>query len=130
MKMIDNVSTDMEMNEDNTRVIKKVDGYGANDLNFSGVGEIMVTITLKEYRNLVSTAATTENLIQKAEENKRDRDNENEKLKKENDELKAELYSLSKKSGSCTSATEGGAEICSLRKENGGGDEEKDTDIY
>lgn len=97
MKMIDDDNTEMELNGEQTRVIKKVDGYGANDLNFSGVGEIMVTITLKEYRNLVSTAATTNDIVSKARNDKYNAEKENEKLKKENAELKAELYSLNKK---------------------------------
>jgi len=97
MKMIDDNNTEMELNGEQTRVIKKVDGYGANDLNFLGVGEIMVTITLKEYRNLVSTAATTEDIVSKARSDKNKAETENERLKKENAELKAELYSLNKK---------------------------------
>ena len=97
MKMIDDNNTEMELNSEQTRVIKKVEGYNANDLNFSGVGEIMVTITLKEYRNLVSTAATTNDIVSKARNDKYNAEKENEQLKKENAELKAELYSLNKK---------------------------------
>lgn len=97
MKMIDDTNIEMEMNGEQTRVIKKVDGYGANDLNFSGVGEIMVTITLKEYRSLVGTAATTEDIVSKARNDEHNAKKENERLMKENAELKAELYSLNKK---------------------------------
>ena len=106
MNMIDDRKTDMEITTDQTRVLKKVEDYGTNDLNFSGVGEIMVTITLKEYRNLVSTAATTESLVKKAEEDKSKRDTENDRLKKENAELKAELYSAGK-------AKDEGGDTCS-----------------
>ena len=97
MKMIDNNDTEMEMSSDQTRVIKKIENFGVNDLNFSGVGEIMVTITLKEYRNLVSTAATTEDIVSKARNDEYNAKKEKERLMKENAELKAELYSLNKK---------------------------------
>lgn len=97
MKMIDDNNTEMELNSEQTRVIKKVENFGANDLNFSGVGEIMVTITLKEYRNLVSTAATTEDIVSKARSDKYNAEKGIEQLKRENAELKAELYSLNKK---------------------------------
>lgn len=97
MKMIDETNVEMEMNGEQTRIIKNVDGYGANDLNFSGVGEIMVTITLKEYRNLVSTAATTEDIVSKAKNDEYNAKKEKERLMRENAELKAELYSLNKK---------------------------------
>lgn len=97
MKMIDETNVEMEMNGEQTRIIKNVDGYGANDLNFSGVGEIMVTITLKEYRNLVGTAATTEDIVSKAKNDEYNAKKEKERLMKENAELKAELYSLNKK---------------------------------
>lgn len=75
---------------------KKLDGYGTNDNDFLASGELTVTITLEEYRKLVEKCATRDYCINEAEKDKYTRENENEELRKENAELKAELYELQK----------------------------------
>jgi len=59
--------------------------------------ELKVTITLDEYRYLVTQNATKEEQVKKAEADRYERNQENEKLRKENDALKTELYELKKK---------------------------------
>lgn len=76
---------------------KEVDRYEDSVNNYFGENEIRVTITLNEYRELVSVKATTDSRVKKAEEDKWSRENENKNLKEENARLKAELYELQKK---------------------------------
>lgn len=76
---------------------KEVDRYEDSANNYFGENEIRVTITLNEYRELVSVKATTDSRVKKAEEDKWSRENENKNLKEENARLKAELYELQKK---------------------------------
>ena len=78
---------------------KKLDGYGTNNNDFLASGELTVTITLEEYRKLVEKCATREYCINEAEKDKYVRESENEELRKENAELKAELYELQKRVG-------------------------------
>lgn len=61
------------------------------------VDELTVTITLNEYRSLIADQATMYTQIEKAEEKKWERDNENDRLKKENEQMKAEMFDLKKK---------------------------------
>ena len=75
---------------------RKMDGYGFEEKDFVASGEITVTITLGEYRKLIADNATAQQRIDKANEDKYSRNAENEALKKENAELKAELYELTK----------------------------------
>ena len=75
---------------------KKMDGYGFEKKDFVASGEITVTITLGEYRQLIKDCATAQARIDKAEDDKYSRNAENEALKKENAELKAELYEMKK----------------------------------
>ena len=77
---------------------KKMDGYSFEKKDFVASGEITVTITLGEYRKLIADNATAQQRIDKADEDKYSRNAENEALKKENAELKAELYELKKAS--------------------------------
>lgn len=77
---------------------KKMDGYGFEKRDFAASGEITVTITLGEYRQLVKDCATAQQRIDKAENDRYSRNAENEALKKENAELKAELYEMKKAS--------------------------------
>lgn len=77
---------------------KKMDSYEYDvKRNIKAPEEIMVTITLNEYRDLVSKVAPRESAIAKAEEDKYSRNSENEKLKKEVQELKEKLYDLQEK---------------------------------
>lgn len=76
---------------------KKMEGYGFEKTDFTAPQELTVTITLCEYRELVSKVATRQAAIDKANEDKYSRDSENERLKKEIAELKAELYEYQKK---------------------------------
>lgn len=78
---------------------KKLGNYGTNDNDFLASGELTVTITLEEYRRLVRECATREYCISEAEKDKYTREHENEELRKENAELKAELYELQKQIG-------------------------------
>lgn len=64
--------------------------------DFLSRGELTVTITLGEYRELIANVATAKERIAKADEDKYSRNTENEALRKENAELKAELYELKK----------------------------------
>lgn len=65
--------------------------------NMTVQGELTVTITLHEYRDLVSKVATREYDISEANKNKYERDSENKRLKEEISKLKAELYEYEKK---------------------------------
>ena len=77
---------------------KKMDGYSFEKKDFVASGEITVTITIGEYRKLIADNATAQQRIDKADEDRYSRNSENEALKKENAELKAELYELKKAS--------------------------------
>ncbi len=87
----------MEGGKTNDVLEKKLDGYGIDMRNFKAIDEIMVEITLNEYRDLVANDATRKQAIDKAEESKYQREKEIENLKKSNEELKAENYELKKK---------------------------------
>ena len=78
---------------------KKMDGYSFNKENFLASGELTVTITLGEYRSLVEKCATAQKRIDDANDDKYKRNSENEALRKENADLKAELYELHKVQG-------------------------------
>lgn len=79
------------------QIFKKETDYNVSENNFIGESEITVTITLNEYRHLVSHVATRDKDVKKAEaEALADRIKAQETEKK-NAELKAELYELKKK---------------------------------
>ena len=84
------------MDNESILLDKKVKEYGFNENNFSAPSELMVTITLDEYRKLVSNDATREQAIKKAEADKYERNNQIEHLTKEVAALKAELYETKK----------------------------------
>lgn len=73
---------------------KKLDDYNAKKGDFLAPQELTVTITLSEYRALVSSDATREKAINEANSEMWKYRNENEKLKEEVAELKAKLYEL------------------------------------
>lgn len=74
---------------------KKLECYHSNNLdNFTAPQELTVTITLHEYRKLVEEVATKKQDIDKANQDKYERDNENKKLKEEVAKLKEEIYNL------------------------------------
>lgn len=75
---------------------KKLESYNFENRNFCAEGEITVTITLGEYRELVTKAAISQSAIDKANSDKYERELENKNLKEENSALKAELYELKK----------------------------------
>ena len=85
---------------------KKMEGYSFEKNNFLANGELTVTITLGEYRTLVEKVSTAQSAIDEANKDKYSRNIENEALKKENAELKAELYEMKKASESETCDTE------------------------
>ena len=78
---------------------KKLDGYGADAKlqNFIAPQEITVTITLAEYRELVTKVATRDADVSKAENDRYERNRKIEALEKENAELKAKIYELQNK---------------------------------
>ena len=78
---------------------KKMDGYSFEKKNFLASGELTVTITLGEYRSLVEKCVTAQKRIDDANDDKYKRNAENEALRKENADLKAELYELHKTQG-------------------------------
>lgn len=76
---------------------KKIEGYQFEENNFKATSEIMVEITLKEYRDLIKSDATKSIEIAKANSDKYLREEENRALKEENAALKAELYEMKKR---------------------------------
>lgn len=78
---------------------KKLDKYGDNSNDFVATGELTVTITLSEYRALVTNKATRDVDVNKANIDRYQRESENKSLKEEVAKLKAELYEL--KSTNC-----------------------------
>lgn len=77
--------------------IEKEVGYSDNVHNYICESEITVTITLSEYRELVSTKATFYSKVSEVERDKYERESENRKLNSENKELKLEVYELKKR---------------------------------
>jgi peptidoglycan hydrolase CwlO-like protein len=75
---------------------KKMGGYGVDSRlqNFIAPQEITITITLSEYRELVSKVATRDADISRAESDKYERCKKIEALEKEVRELKAKIYEL------------------------------------
>ena len=79
------------------QVFKKETEYSTNENNFIGESEITVTITLNEYRDLVSHTATRDKDIKSAQSEAREARVRASTLEEENAGLKAELYELTKK---------------------------------
>lgn len=76
---------------------KKTESYGFEKNDFVAPSEITVTITLGEYRSLITKAATADEAIRKAEADKYSRDANNKRLKEMVEALRAELYDLQKR---------------------------------
>ena len=76
---------------------KKTESYGFEKNDFVAPSEITVTITLGEYRSLITKAATADEAIRKAEADKYSRDADNKRLKEMVEALRAELYELQKR---------------------------------
>lgn len=75
---------------------KKMDDYKVDLNNFEASSELMVTITLNEYRGLIASNATRTSAIEMANSDKYARENENKNLKAQLAEMKAENYELKK----------------------------------
>ena len=75
----------------------KTESYGFEKNDFVAPSEITVTITLGEYRSLITKAATADEAIRKAEADKFSRDADNKRLKEMVEALRAELYDLQKR---------------------------------
>lgn len=75
---------------------KKLGSYNPDMRNYQAPGEIMVTITLDEYRDLVKKAATRKQDIDKAEADRYQRNEEIKAKAAEIESLKTENYDLKK----------------------------------
>lgn len=82
------------VNVTSTILDKKIDHFDWKAKDFVAESEITITITLAEYRALVTSEATKQYDIAKANEDKYKRDSENKMLKEEVDSLRAKLYAL------------------------------------
>ena len=75
----------------------KLGNYNAESNNFRIDEELMITITLNEYRELVTVKATKDLLVKQAESDRYTREAENKSLKEQNEKLKGENYDLLQK---------------------------------
>ena len=82
------------VNVTSTILDKKMEHYRWDARDYVAENEITITITLAEYRALVTSEATKQYDIDKANEDKYKRDSENKMLKEEVDSLRAKLYEL------------------------------------
>lgn len=76
---------------------KKLENYSFEENNYIIPEEITLTVTLREYRDLVSKCAAADALIKRAEENKWLREKENKELKEEVAELKSQISQITPK---------------------------------
>ena len=76
---------------------KKISEYSRDMNNFVADKELTVTITLNEYRDLISKVATSREAINEANKDKYTRENENKALNDSIAKLKAENYELQKR---------------------------------
>lgn len=85
------------MEDINVILKNKIDSYNYRvEDNLLAPSELTVTITLNEYRKLVSDSATRIEAIEKANNEKYKAKREVEELKEELTKLKTELYDLTK----------------------------------
>lgn len=83
---------------ESTLIDKKLNNYADGTArNFILPSEITVSITLEEYRALVQNDATRKQAIDKANEDKYSREQQNKTLAEENARLKGENYDLKNK---------------------------------
>lgn len=107
-------------NMDSVSVINKVleqkfESYRGSDIkDFVAPSELTVTITLSEYRELVSKVATRDEAISAAEHDRYEREQKITDLQAEVDALKAELYELQKRAENGKRNEDTAAQIRSL----------------
>lgn len=82
------------VNVTSTILDKKIEHYDWRAKDFVAEGELTITITLAEYRELIASSATKKQDIDKANEDKYIRDEENKWLKSECEALRAMVYEL------------------------------------
>ena len=82
------------VNVTSTILDKKMEHYRWDARDYVAESEITITITLAEYRALVTSEATKQYEIAKANEDKYKRESENKMLKEEVDALRAKIYEL------------------------------------
>lgn len=87
-------NTNAESNRVNVVLDKKLDSYSWAQKDFIAPQEITVTITIGEYRELVSKVATSDSDISYQKSRVRTAEEERDKALKENSKLKEELYNL------------------------------------
>ena len=80
------------VNVTNAILDKKMDCYNCQTQDYLAEQELTVTITLAEYRKLITELATKKYDIDRANEDKYKRENENAALAKECEELRMKLY--------------------------------------
>jgi hypothetical protein len=73
---------------------KKFESYHWKANDYVAENELTITITLAEYRELITSHATKLHDIAKANEDKYNRDAENARLKEEVNALRAKVYEL------------------------------------
>lgn len=73
---------------------KKMEQYSWNGKDYVAENELTITITLAEYRALVASDATKQYDIEKANQDKYKRDEENRRLKEEVEALRVKIYEL------------------------------------
>ena len=73
---------------------KKMEHYRWDARDYVAENEITITITLAEYRALITSDATKQHEIAKANEGKYEREAENKRLHEEVNALRARLYEL------------------------------------
>lgn len=82
------------VNVTSTILDKKIGSYDWKANDFVAENELTITITLAEYRALIASEATKSYDINKANEDKYKREDENRRLKEEVDRLRARLFEI------------------------------------
>lgn len=78
---------------------KEIENYNFESINYKKFNEIMVQITLKEYRELIQEKATKNQDIERAEKDKYTREDENIKFKEEIKRLNDIIFEYRKQFG-------------------------------